>query len=189
TLRFGSCELCEFQISKFNGYIEKSAVQGYFGAVFQLGYCYVNGIGVEANKEKGFELYNKAAGNNDDILLIYCDDVIFSDLDEVNYWYHKAADNDNNQLALYKLGELYEIGKGVGENLTRAFEFYKSSANQGYSEALCKVGYYYEHGIIVEADKERAMDLYRLAAKEGNGMAQKYIANLFEQSEEIENNI
>ncbi|RIA79006.1 hypothetical protein C1645_841805 [Glomus cerebriforme] len=29
---------------------------------FQFGYCYVNGIGIEVNKEKGFELYNEAAG-------------------------------------------------------------------------------------------------------------------------------
>jgi len=28
---------------------------------FYLGYCYVNGIGTEINKEKGFELYDMAA--------------------------------------------------------------------------------------------------------------------------------
>ncbi len=100
-----------------------------------LGYCYVNGIGTEVDKVKGFELYNDAAGKKDDaqniLELVYeNDDSMINDLDKVNYWYHKAADNEN-KVALYKLGKFYEAGKGVGENLVRAFEFYKKSANQG----------------------------------------------------------
>ncbi|RIA85885.1 hypothetical protein C1645_830114 [Glomus cerebriforme] len=35
-----------------------------------------------------------------------------NELDKVCHWYHKAAENDN-KVALYKLGEFYELGQGV----------------------------------------------------------------------------
>ncbi|CAI2174724.1 18422_t:CDS:1 [Funneliformis geosporum] len=123
----------------------------------------MNGIGTEVDKVKGFESYNKAIGikeidaQNNIKTLYKDDDKIINELDVVNYWYHKAAENDN-KVALYKLGELYEIGKGVCENLIRAFEFYKQSADQGYLEAQCKVRYYYDHGIMVDVNKERSKE-------------------------------
>ena len=78
------------------------------------GYCFINGIGIEINREKGFELYNEAADKK--VLLYENEEKIDNNLDKVNYWYHKAAENDN-KFALYKLGKFYELGKGVWENL------------------------------------------------------------------------
>src|SRR6266542_471186 len=110
----------EFKAFEF---YQKSAYQGDLDAKFLLGYCYINGIGTEINREKGFELYNDAAAGKKDNcvqnILNEDDDKITNDLDKVNYWYHKAAD-DNNKVALYKLGEFYEIGKGIGEDLNRS---------------------------------------------------------------------
>ncbi|CAI2174871.1 17500_t:CDS:2 [Funneliformis geosporum] len=102
------------------------------------------------------------------------DDNLKNDLDEANYWYHQAV--DGNKVALYRLGELYEIGKGVCKNLVRAFEFYKESANKGCLEAQYKVGYYYDHGLVVDADKEKALDWYEIAAERGSIDAQHRLA-------------
>src|SRR5205085_11782977 len=92
-------------------YYKKSAENGDLDAQFYLGYCYVNGIGIKVDKEKGFELYNQASGKNDDDnapiifgLLYKNEEEIVNDLDKVNYWYCKSAENDN-KIALYKLGE------------------------------------------------------------------------------------
>jgi len=112
------------EVKAFEWY-KKSAEQEYSSAKFQLGYFYVNGIGTEINKVKGFELYNEAAGKNDKLLQYENDEKLVNDLDKVNYWYHKTAEADN-KFALYKLGEFYELGKGVSENKVRAFEFYKN---------------------------------------------------------------
>ncbi|CAI2187412.1 7131_t:CDS:1 [Funneliformis geosporum] len=120
-------------------YYKESANLGYINAKLMLGYCYVNGIGTEINKEKGLELY----------------DVMIDDLDEVNYWFARAAGDDNKE-ALYKLGEFYEMGYDeVSRSVVRALEFYKKSANQGFINAQIKVEYYYDHGIFVDVDKAR----------------------------------
>ncbi|CAI2169850.1 3837_t:CDS:2, partial [Funneliformis geosporum] len=105
-------------------YYEKK--KDYISGKFRLGICYYFGIGTEINKEKAFNICADLAEkyNYAQAFLGYLYDNY--DIDEVNYWYHKAA-NNNNQEALYKLGEFYEIGKGVYKNLVRAFEFYKKS--------------------------------------------------------------
>ena len=126
-------------------YYEKSAEYGLVEATFQLGYCYLNGIGTEVNKEKGFELYDKAAGKKYKSYFNENDNEIISDLDNVNYWYHKAAEDDN-MYAIYKLGGFYELGKGVGQNEIKAFYFYKKSAQY-------KLGYFYEKGIVIDTNK------------------------------------
>ena len=110
-------------------YYKKSAEGGYSNVKFYLGYCYVNGIGTEVNKVKGSELYDEANNMQKD-----------DDLDKVCLWYHKAVENDN-KVALYKLGEFYELGQGVVKSEIRAFEFYKKSANLGFTDAQYKLVY------------------------------------------------
>ncbi|CAB4466834.1 unnamed protein product [Rhizophagus irregularis] len=85
--------------------------------------------------------------------------------DKVNYWYHKAAAEDDNEVALYKLGEFYELGKGVCKNKVRAFTFYKQAAEKGYKKGRYKLGYCYEKGIGTYIDSEKAD---KITAKEEN---------------------
>ena len=160
------------------------AEQGYLGAKFQLGYCYLNGIGTEVNKEKRFKLYNEATGRKDGITQINIDDdkQIVNDLDKINYWYQKATGN-NSKVALYNLGKHYELGQGVYKNEIRAFYFYKKLADKGFIDAQYKVGNCYDHGIGVDVDKVKAFNLYEAAAKKGNRDSQKNLALLYEQGE------
>ncbi|GES98902.1 kinase-like domain-containing protein [Rhizophagus clarus] len=166
-------------------FYKKSAESGYVFTYLILGYYYVNGIGTEINKEKGFELYNLATGKND---CIKNEKEIVNDLDEVNYWYHKASENDN-KLALYKLGEIHELGIGICQNERRAFEFYKKSANQGFIDAQYKLGYIYSHGTEVDINIGKAFDLFKLAAEGGNIEAQRNLASLYKRGDGTEKNI
>ncbi|GBB90473.1 hypothetical protein RclHR1_17450004 [Rhizophagus clarus] len=159
---------------------KESAENGYVGAKFILGYYYVNGIGTEVNKEKGFELFNDAAGRNVPDNL---DDGLVSDMDRVNYWYHKVTEEDN-KLALFKLGEFYELGKGVCKNERRALEFYKKSADQGFIDAYYKLGRIYGHGYEIDINKKKAFDSYKIAAEGGNIDAQLALASLYAQGDE-----
>jgi len=159
-------------------YYKKSAENGYINAKFLLGYCYVNGIGTEVNKEKGLELYDEAVSKENSDAEI---------LEKVNYWYHKVAENDD-KYALYMLGELYSE-EGMFQNETRAFVYYEKSADQGYVDAQYKLGYYYDHGIEVDINKEKAFDLYKIAAEKENIDAQRSLASLYEHGEGTEKNL
>ncbi|CAB4411614.1 unnamed protein product [Rhizophagus irregularis] len=120
--------------SKAFNYYQKSYDLDHLESYFQLGYCYINGLGTKIKRKKGLELYNEAVGKDKkfNILSYYeNEDGINNDLDKVLYWYYKAAENDN-KVALYKLGKIYETGKGVYKNITRANAFYKQAAELGY---------------------------------------------------------
>ncbi|CAI2170820.1 8165_t:CDS:2, partial [Funneliformis geosporum] len=98
------------------------AENGYDNAKFYLGYFYNQ----EVNKEIVFKLYNedtnKKVSNMQNIESLYENADKMNDLDNVNYWYHKAAEHDN-KCALYKLGCL---------------------------EAQYEVGYFYDNGIEID---------------------------------------
>jgi TPR repeat protein len=64
-------------------------------------------------------------------------------------------------MALFKLGEIYELGKGVNINEARAFDYYKQAAEKGCINGKYKVGNYFFHGIIVDVNKEKAYNLYK----------------------------
>jgi TPR repeat protein len=163
---------------------KKSADKGDLDAIFQLGYCYINGIGTKVRKKKGFELYNKAVKKDKkfNILLQYeNDDKIIDDLDKVNYWYRKAAEDDN-KVALYKLGELYELGIGVCKNKVRAFDFYNKAAKKGYVKGRYKL----ENGIGALIDLTKAILSYKVVTKEENIDVQKKL-ELFNQQQSKRN--
>ena len=107
-------------------------------------------------------------------------------LSKVNYWYHEAA-KDNNEVALYELGKIYELdeidGLGIVKNIIKAFEFYKKSGDKGYTEAQYKLGHFYYKGIGTDIDKEKALELYMLAAEKGNIDAQNRLTFLYEHGE------
>ncbi|CAI2177762.1 4634_t:CDS:2 [Funneliformis geosporum] len=91
-------------------YYQKSANQEYLNAIFCFEFCYINGIETEINKEKGFELYNEAVRTKHFDVHKLSYDNLMSNLEKINYWYHKTA-NDDNKVALYNLGEIYETEK------------------------------------------------------------------------------
>ena len=130
----------------------------------------------EININEVFELFNEAAGKDSNFQNNFGenDEEIENDLDKVNYWYHKSAENDN-KFALYKLGLFYELGKGVWKNKERAFYFYKKSADLKFADVQYKLGYCYEKGFGTDFNKEKALDLYRMAAKENKKFFHVYM--------------
>jgi len=134
--------------------------------------------------EKGFELFNKAVRKKDSNPKINIEFLYENrnDLDKVSYWYQKTAESDN-RIALYKLGKIYELGKGIGRDALMTFELYKQAAEKGYINGKYKLGYCYNHGIGTDIDNEKAFELYKIAAEKGNYEAQKILTFLCEQRE------
>jgi TPR repeat protein len=82
--------------------------------------------------------------------------------------YFKLAAEKGNAAAAYKLGELYELGKGVAQDPMQAFEWYMRAAAKSDKHGQLKVGWCYQKGIAVEPNPAIAAIWYRQAAENDN---------------------
>lgn len=60
------------------------------------------------------------------------------DLAVARRWFTKAADH-GHKLAQYTLGEIYELGLGLGKNKKKALFWYEKSAAQHHVPAMDKM--------------------------------------------------
>ncbi|CAB4379649.1 unnamed protein product [Rhizophagus irregularis] len=145
-------------------------------------------IGINSNKRKAFELYQKAAnlGNIFGIISLgYCYQYgIGTIIDEIKVLesYQKVADL-GNLYGVNSLGYCYEVGIGTNMDTKKAFELYESTANLGDTTGINNLGYCYQNGIGTNIDKRKAFELYQHAANLGDSEAQYNLASMYENGE------
>ncbi len=66
------------------------------------------------------------------------------------------------------LGWMYEYGKGVDKNLTKAVELYKKACKGKYYYACINLGFLYRDGRGVEKNSFKALELFKRACKHGS---------------------
>ena len=118
-----------------------AADQGHVEANFYLATCYKWGRGVEVDRPKAAEWYEKAAA-----------------------LYQKAPDTKVPR-GLFQLARLYALGLGVKQDMRRSVELISESSRYGHVAGLVRVGMAYKEGAGVPRDKARAMVWYKLAVK------------------------
>ncbi len=67
-------------------------------------------------------------------------DIDFSILESKNIAYLESLTNDNNPIAQYRLGEIYEYSMGTAEDLKKAIYYYSCSAKNNFILANIKTG-------------------------------------------------
>lgn len=82
------------------------------------------------------------------------------------YWYKKAAEQ-NQPIALYRLGVMYELGQGVEKDEKEAFKWYLKSAKLGKTDAQSTVAFAYYKGEWVAKDDKQAFYWLKKAAEKG----------------------
>jgi len=80
--------------------------------------------------------------------------------------------HDQNPYVQFKIGLLYEQGKGVKANIPKAIELYENAASTGDTEAASYLGFAYISGNIVKKNLPKAIKLFSLAAEGNNPKAQ-----------------
>jgi hypothetical protein len=93
-------------------------------------------------------------------------------------WLQSSA-SQNKPDAQFVLGYLYEHGKGLPLDFSKAAENYSRAALQGYSPAETNLGALYRHGNGVPKDPAASFHWYQLAAQHGHPVAQQNLGTFY----------
>jgi TPR repeat protein len=83
-----------------------------------------------------------------------------------------------NAPAQYRVGKMFERGKGASHDEEEAARWYAQAAGQGNADAQCALGGLHEFGMGVMRNREKAAELYRLAAAQGHEEAARNLREL-----------
>ncbi len=111
-------------------------------------------------------------------------DIIRDDLRAV-YWYNMVRENENasvmiKALTQYKMGFMYEHGKGVALSKIKSFELYKSAAEKENADAQNRLAEMYRDGIGTLQNYQEALELFHRAAKQEHIRAQYNLGNMYQ---------
>ena len=81
--------------------------------------------------------------------------------------------------AMYALGSMYSVGRGVEQNFEEAFKWFQRAAKYGRPDAEYKLGIMYVHGFGVDQDYRRAINWFGKSAKKGYPLAQNKIGQMY----------
>lgn len=163
------------------------------GAI-SLADMYLDGLGVEKDAKKAFQIFSKLADEGSHKALncvAYCYTNGFGV--EKNYknafeLFLKSAER-GNFIAQYNVGFCYTEGMGTERDEAKGFEWYTRSALSGSIDATNEIGYCYGTGIGVCEDKKEAFRWYLKGAENGDPIAQNniglYYANGYETSVDL----
>lgn len=139
-------------------------------AKYALAYCYYNGIGVEQDYEKAFDLYLEIAQHDstralNQIGFMYTKGRGVPENDYQAFIYYKRAAELGNAVAQYNVGVSYYNGYGCEQNYRESLYWFKKAAEGGDANALSYIGDHYYYGKGVAVDFNEAAKWYLKAGK------------------------
>jgi len=154
-------------------------------ATYYLAKMYYNGLGLEKDYAKSFQLFSS------DVLKEYSDAIFYlaqhhyngygrnKDLQEAFKLYSKAAEKGSIS-AEFRIGWMYAYGEGTSQNNRKAFYWYTQASEKGSLAAQNNLGVMYGNGTATAKNDYKAFELYKKSAEQGNATAQDNLANRYE---------
>ena len=90
------------------------------------------------------------------------------------------AANTGDTSLQFLLGQMYEGGLGVTQNLSKATVWYRKAVSNGDESSQINLGWMYADGRGVIKDEEEAKKLWSMAASQRNERAQSYLRRAHE---------
>jgi len=155
----------------------------YHSALTRLGILYLNGWGVEQDRETGTDYIKQAADDGFSMAEYYMGLVyemgygVDKDYETAMEWFSLAAAKEYAP-ALNQIGYMYFNGYGVDADYEQAVYYEKLAAAQGYVAAQVNLGFLYENGYGVEQNLSTALAYYEMAASEGYDGAEEAVARV-----------
>jgi len=137
-----------------------------------LGYMYLNGIGVEKDYEMAMKWYRMAARQGvaeaqHSLGFMYAEGLGTATVAEIALkWYREAAGQGLPE-AQFNLAYMYENSIGIRRDDAEMFRWYRAAAEQGNLRAQYKLGSMYLDGDGVERDRLKAYAWFGVAAAGG----------------------
>ena len=93
-----------------------------------------------------------------------------------------------NADAQFNLGLMYESGRGVRQDYTKAVQWYRKAAGQGHAKAQYNLGGMYANGKGVLQNLVQAEQWYRKAAEQGIAEAQYNLGVMYDNGQGVRQN-
>ena len=93
---------------------------------------------------------------------------------------YQKSSLEGNDVAAYKLGQIFDQGLGVKKDYEVAKKWFKLSAEKGNAAAQNALGIYYLNGLGLLRDYSQAMRWFKLAAEQGESSSIFHIGLMFE---------
>lgn len=170
--------------------VKEAAENGNPRAMYIIAMSYINGSGVECNKEKCREWLRKANGLNEPLSMM-----------NYAYW---CCKNDNEKkmsiLSQYSnlLKEMADLGDTLAQfeyaeylfsytdNKASALEYVTKAATKGFIPAQKNLGNKYYNGKCIEKDFSKAVEWYTKAAEQGDANAQDWTGFFYQNGYGVE---
>ncbi|SDI59004.1 TPR repeat [Proteiniclasticum ruminis] len=160
----------------------KAAENGNSYAQIRVAYSYEKGNGTKMSYAEACKWYEKAADQNEIDALLWLGDNhstgLFKDNKKALVHYKKAAELENTY-AMYKVGEMYMLGKGAKLDCFEAAKWFTkgSDLNDDYCQSWLAECYYSGNG--VQKNMEMSKKYYMMSAEQGNEFAMKMLKKRF----------
>lgn len=156
-------------------WLQKAADLGHVTALAALGDLYINGAeGVDQNYALSEKYFLKAADYDNlysqaGLAVLY---LLTEEYEKSLLWARKAAQQEE-PLALFTLGRIYDEGLGVEVDHIEGLKWLEKAADKGYEGAQNTVGNIYMNADYIKNDPQKAFKYYQMAAAKGHleGMA------------------
>jgi TPR repeat protein len=163
----------------------KSAMQGYGPAQYNIGVAYRYGRGVSQNLQKASEWYQKSANQGItqaqvNLGMLYLLGLGVSvDYVIARQWFMKASENGNS-IAIFNVGQLYFYGLGVPKDYLQAEIWLKKAVDLGSMRAKNSLALFYGKGLgNIPLDINEAMKLLKSSACQGYTVAQENLGGIY----------
>lgn len=95
------------------------------------------------------------------------------------FGHFKNSAKTGNLMSQYHLALMYEQGKGVERDVSKAIYWHNIAAERGHALALYSLAKKYLKGVYVLKDTPKALELYEKSASKGYSLAQHDLAILY----------
>ena len=150
-------------------WFKRSADLGNSKAMCFIGNLYETGLGVEQNNKLAGQWYKKALDNG------------FIGASYLIEALNGFINTGNKKQVLFEIGELYNSGRGVINDIEKANDFYTQAANEGSADAMFAIGL---NNVL--SNKHKAFKWWFKGAKAGHFKAMTFISNCYTKGDGVE---